>query len=438
MLKLFRKHGEFIRHVGVIVSGRSVAAVIGLIVTPIVARLFEPADFGTAASYLATAGVTATIASLRYEAALALPKEDKEAAEIAALAFRILPAFCVLLLLFIWIYEVAGAQWRPIELAGAWIWLLPVTVLAMGALDIQESWLARQRRFSAISRSVILDTSAGGIARIGFGYFLGSAPGGLIVGHLLGLAARLLSQGQSATKLFRDQVRSVDWIRLKSVAREYSDFARFNAPAGMLFSLGQNLPVLVFGVLFSPAMAGFFAMANRLSKLPVQIVSSSVRRVFLQKAATIQNSGRSLRRSFILTTVGLFALGTPPSLAVWLYGQPLLAWFLGARWHLAGQFLEITAPWLLAGWMAAPCNPVFIVLRRQESWLTLQVSVTVFRLSAFAIAYFLALNVSETLRLFVWFAVAGNLFIIATALMLIARHSPAGKQATTASLEDHS
>lgn len=130
---------------------------------------------------------------------------------------------------------------------------------------------------------------------------------------------------------------------MKQVAQRYSDFPKLNAPAAIIGSLGRNLPILLMGVMFTPVVAGFYAMANRLSRAPIEIVANSMRKVFLQKAAEIKNRGRSLRKAFLLATGELVILAIIPFGCVWLFGQPLLSWLLGVQWFEAGRYLEIMA-----------------------------------------------------------------------------------------------
>lgn len=408
-----RKHRDFIGQVGTIVSGRVVAAAVSLLLTPVVARLFSPTDFGIAAQFIALAGIAAQVASLRYEVAIALPKHEEEALRVAVLSFLVLPVTCLALAAVIAVFKGTGSTLGGLDHLGGWIWLLPPTVLLMSAQDVQESWLARNLRFGVVSKSVVLDVSVGQVTRISSGLATGSSVAGLLAGHLLGVVSRLVMQGRASTESLRAVFRRQDWPALREVAAKYSDFAKLNAPAGLLYSVTQNLPILLFGTMFSPAAAGFFAMANRLSKVPVQIVATSVRRVFLQKAARIQNQGGTLRRSFVLTSLGLLAMGALPTIALWFYGQPLLTWLLGANWHEAGRYLEIISPWVLSAWASAPCNAVFIVLRKQRLWLTLLVVTTIVRAGSFFVGGALDLGADTTLGLFVASSVGVHLLVMA-------------------------
>jgi O-antigen/teichoic acid export membrane protein len=413
-----RKHRTFIGQVGTIVSGRGIAAGIGLLLTPVVARLYSPDDFGLAALFFAIAAIAVQVASLKYESAIALPREDGEALRIATLSYRLVPASCVLLFVAIAVLQLAGSGAGRASQLGHWLWMLPLTVFLMAEQDVLESWLYRQLRFGVVSRSAVIDVSVAQGSRIAFGALGGSSVAGLIAGQLLGVVARLVVQGRAGWQSLAAAIRRAEPGTLRTVAARYSDFAKLSAPAALLNVSNQNLPVILFAAIFSPAVAGFFAMANRLTKAPIQIGSDSVRRVFLQRAARIHNEGRSLRRSYALTTGGLFAIGALPVLALALYGQPALTLLLGAKWSIAGHYAEIIAPWILTKWTSSASNPVFVILRRQRYWLLLHLVLTVVQLGAFAAGHLLGLGPDGTLRLFITIAVAGHLLTMAIAWSL--------------------
>jgi O-antigen/teichoic acid export membrane protein len=297
-------------------------------------------------------------------------------------------------------------------------------VLLLTMVTIQENWLARRRSFKVVAASMVVGTSVTGGARIGFGLATGSSVSGLIGGHMLGQICRLAVQKTANSEGLRATFQRIGWRQIWDIAVRYSDFPKLQAPAVLLTVATQQLPVVLFGVLFSPAVVGFYSMAERLLRAPIVLVARSVRRVFLQKAAEIGNRerSRSLGFAFLMTTGSLALLGAIPLVVLWFYGQPLATWLLGDRWSDAGRFLEIMAPWLYMIWITAPSNPVFIVLRKQRLWLILQIISTLLRLSTFGIAWLTAAGPEWTLAAFVAATATGNLAIIIVALVVIARH----------------
>lgn len=406
------RYADFVRDLATMMSGKTIAAAIALFTTPIVSRLFEPSDFGVAAVFASIIGITSNISSLSYTKAIVIPKLEDDALELMAFSFRVVLLFCLAFLFVVAMLRTFELDIAAFNLLGAWVWLLPLGTLMLSVIQMQEGWLTRRRSFGVISASLVAGNSIAAGSRITAGLSTGTSVYGLIVGQMLGILIRLASQWQWCRSALRVSCGRMGFASVRRVARKYRDFPLFDAPAGLVLALGQNLPILLFGSMFSPAVAGFFAMANRLSKVPVTIVGNAMRRVFLQRAAAINNSGRPIRRAFLLTIGGLVALGILPFTFVWYYGEPILTWLLGAKWSMAGRYLEIIAPWMFMLWIISPCNAVFMVLRRQGFWLGLQTILTILRLGAFGVAYFIQAGPEWTLGAFVFVTVIGSLLTL--------------------------
>jgi O-antigen/teichoic acid export membrane protein len=424
MRKFIAKHTEFIENVAIMISGKTLASAIGFFALPIVARLFSPSDFGVAAIFVSATGIVSSTASLRYGAALVLPRENFEALTLMAFTYRILFFVCVVLLMLIGAYEATGLKWAPLEMLGYWLWLLPLAVFFSNSIGIQENWLTRVKAFKITTASLAVGNIITSGARIAIGAISGSSVYGLITGYFFGLIVRTIMQ-QALSKIgWRNAFQSIDRETFRNIARQYSDFPKLNAPAGLLFSLGQQIPVIFLGVIFSPAIAGFYAMADRIFSIPLSIVATSMRQVFLQRAASVVRRNTNLRKAFLFTTCGLALLGALPFAGFWLFGQVLLTWALGDQWSEAGTYVEILSPWLFIVWVAVPCHPVLIVLRQQQYWLYLQLTMTALRLGSFGVAYMISAGPLWTLKAFVVVNVVGEVALILTVIFIISKSGP--------------
>jgi O-antigen/teichoic acid export membrane protein len=425
--KLLKRHREFIEHVAIMMSGKAISAIIALLTMPFVARLFIPDHFGVAAMFASIAGIVASTASLQYPQAIVLPKAEPEAASILAFAYRIVVSVCVLLLLLLVAYEGTGFEIKSLDLLAGWKWLLPFGVLLLASLFIQETWLTRRKQFRSISVSLVGRNAVTGGSRIAIGTLFGSSIAGLITGYLLGLLCQIVIQAYSAKDGIQRAFARTSISSMRAVAHKYSDFPKFNAPAGLVFALGQHLPILLFGAMFSPTVAGFYAMADRLCQVPVTVVANSVRRVFLQKAAEIRNRHGNLRKAYALSVSAMAAIGAGPFACLWYFGEPLSTWILGDNWLEAGRFLEIIAPWLFVSWSAAPCNAIFVVLRKQKFWLLLTIITTILRLLTFGFAYAVSASPEWTLTAYAIVSTIGSSTNIALAFVLVSQSRPTTK-----------
>ena len=107
-------------------TGNMIAQLIPLLITPILSRLFSVEEFGVFALYSSIATFFMVIAAGRYETAILLPKEDKDAVNILALSFLILTGLTLLVTAVVLIFPVADLFDTP-ELSDILIFL-PLTI----------------------------------------------------------------------------------------------------------------------------------------------------------------------------------------------------------------------------------------------------------------------------------------------------------------------
>lgn len=220
--------------------------------------------------------------------------------------------------------------------------------------------------------------------RISLGGVWGTSVWGLVIPYIAGILIRLGILIRAAL-YNNDDFKQPSSISV--MAREYSEFPKYNLPAGLLRALSDNLPVLVFAPFFGAAAAGLYAMADRLIKVPLMMGAMSVRRVYLQRASTIMHRGGNLENSYRRITGYLVLLGLPPMLLLMIAGEPILKLLLGEQWAQAGVFVEILSPLLYLMLISRPATALIDLLRQQRLWLKLQMGSSLFRVIIMLLAW---------------------------------------------------
>src|SRR5690606_6740060 len=164
-----------------LMTGTTLAQALPIALSPLLSRLYAPDDFGVLGLYMAVCAILSVLAAGRYEIAILQPKDDNEAANVAALAVVITLGTAIalwLVVLFFW-DDIIAASNSP-EL-GRWLYLLPASVLLTGLYQILNYWNNRQKRFKqlAISRAVQSAGAVGTQCALGFPH---GASSGLIAG----------------------------------------------------------------------------------------------------------------------------------------------------------------------------------------------------------------------------------------------------------------
>lgn len=413
-----QRNKTFINNIGTLLTGTLIARFISFLVVPIVARLFSPTDFGVAALFVAFTLTLVPLSTLQYENAIILPKDKAEANFLSQLAFVVLMLFCLSLSLLIVFTELIGPQMPWLDTLDGWAYVLPVSIGLVGLSRIMGSWNIRMARFKIQAVADISQTTTMASIRIATGIASGSSVSGLNIGYLLSVFVRCAILGYHFPKsIFQNMFGNVHLLR--QTAKDYRDFPYYSTPTNFITVLSSRLPIIFLAYLFSPAIVGFYAIGNRLLGIPAEIIRKSVGQTYLQKASTINQTGRSILSSLIKTTIALSLAGLPLCILLMVAGEELLVTLLGEKWRQAGIFAEILAPWLFTMILTGPANSVYKILRKQALLLKLQTITFAGRLAVFLIAFLATLNSVNTLFLFMIVSVLGNLLLLLNALFIL-------------------
>jgi O-antigen/teichoic acid export membrane protein len=138
------------------------------------------------------------------------------------------------------------------------------------------------------------------------------------------------------------------------------------------------LPVILFGVFFSPAVIGFYALALRLLQAPMVLLGSAISQVFHEKAATARLEG-TLSELVRITFRKLVSIGVFPILVTGVFAVELFGFVFGEKWVEAGLYAAILSPWLSLMFVSSPISILTAVIDLQRFSLTFNSLIFIFR-----------------------------------------------------------
>jgi O-antigen/teichoic acid export membrane protein len=118
-----------VRGVSVLVGGTVGAQVIMVLAAPVLTRLYTPQDFGLLAVFAALLSIVVVVASLRYELAIPLPHDDREAAALLVLSLLIVFAVAALSAIPILLYRHAITGLLNMPRLADYLYLVPMGTL---------------------------------------------------------------------------------------------------------------------------------------------------------------------------------------------------------------------------------------------------------------------------------------------------------------------
>ena len=326
----------FSRGVFILLSGSIIAQVIPFLVSPFLTRLFSPSSFAWFALLMAVFNPLSYLVCGRYDVAMMLPAEEKQAIGLAYLSWLFAAIIFVLSGIFA-VLHFNGA-WTSMIPAG-WntiILLMPFMLLFTGIYQPMNYLLQRKEKHRLLSITKIAQTGSVALLSLLFGYL--ALPHGLLSAYALGwllLAIWSVLFFYQSTALALPSFRELE---LRALARQYRDFPLFNMPAGVIHALTIALPVFCFNHFFPGDDAGYFSFSRQILIAPVGLIANSFSQVYFEKFATAWREKQSFKPMFFRMARPLVFFALLILLPVALLGPFLFSVFFGEHWGRAGEF----------------------------------------------------------------------------------------------------
>lgn len=339
-------------------TGTALAQAIPLLLSPVLARLYAPGEFGLLALYLGMVSIISVAAGGRYEAAILLPRMNAHAVHVAVLSG-------VLMLVTFVVCALACSVFVPYFSANMIYYSLPFAVVFVALYGLFDRYNNRHRNYKLMAIQRLLKTVVEGIVAIALGAAL-HIEAGLVVGAICGYLLSSLVMLFVFVRSARSDLRSISQRKVWVLARKYINFPKYNMPHALLNSFSINAPFFLIPFFFSEAVVGFYAFGLRIIQAPLTVLAASVSNVLAQEMADAHAHGKSLNAIFRDQIVNILVLSLP-LLPALLLAPPIFAFTFGEEWRLAGEYVRILTPYLILNFIAAPFAIVPQIFNRQET-----------------------------------------------------------------------
>jgi len=355
-LRSIFKKTEFSRNVITLMTGTAIAQAIPVAVSPILTRLYSPQDFGVFAVYFSVSSILSVIATGRYEQVVMLPQDDEDAADVVVLSLIVATLFSLILLAIVavWNTPITALLGNP-EIS-RWLYLIPFSVLSMGAYNTFNYWLNRKKRFNSMSTNRIMQGSITASGQLALGYG-GAGSAGLIGAFVAGWLPAIFF----AAKTYDYKAYPFRLSSIIAHAKLYRDYPGVSAPGALLDCASVQAPVFFLTRGYEAATVGFFSLAMRAVSAPSSIISASIGQVYFQKISVLvyNNPGEILSEIF-RTVKKLAAIAVVIFLPFIFLGSEIFGFVFGEKWRIAGEYVKIISPALLIRFIVSPLSTIFL------------------------------------------------------------------------------
>jgi O-antigen/teichoic acid export membrane protein len=409
----------FVRNVATMLVGNVTAQAVTLLAALVVTRLYTPIDFGVMTYITAIIGICSVFSCMQYENAIVLPKEEGKALNVFVLCILCVSMISLLLVLIAYLWRESLPDLVVKPWLGPWLWFIPVGVFVQGLFVSLSNISIRKKEFTSLSFANVISSISTALIKIVPGIFLGTSIFWLISGNIGGLLVSVVLLFGSF--LHRDLAKIRRFVKRSDIfaaAKEYSNFPQYAILTGLLNSLSQNLPILLFANYFSQDIVGYYGLANSILRKPISLMGDSLSKVYRQKAAELQYEGRKLRNSMVKTTLGLFGIGIIPFGLLTVFGSSIFSIVFGENWATAGLYAQILAPWLFLLFINPPATQVIIVKQKLQFNFLFNTTAVILRAASIVIGYHLSPQVWIAVSIFSGCGVMLNIFYIWYAFLM--------------------
>lgn len=414
MISRFRKftsRSYFLKSFLLLAGSSALAQVVNLLGYPIIARLYNPAEFGVLAAYTSIIGICSSFTTGQYELAIPTVEKKAQAHQLVVLSFVVSVLFASLVTILIIIVRIVNFPAYENVFNSEFIWLIPISIVLINGYTILSTYFIKIRNVKIIFKTKLSQVVSKNITQILGGILFSSKELFLILGVILSQSTGLFSLIRHYIRQFPNRIRAcnLDVITrdLYIYAIRYRNYPLYLIPSRLLNKGGLELPVLFFSISYGSSFTGYFSMANQLVLLPFGVVMQSLSKSYINEFADKFNSSPLSALEFYQKFHKKILIYTfLPCVILSAIVEPLILTFLGVNWKVASQM----APYLVIfGYFQlvySTISQTLNVVNRQRLQLKWNLSRVLAVLVLFAFCHYSSVSEFNTFRMYIFTMVA--------------------------------
>ena len=358
------KSQSFSRDVVTLASVPLVSQVLGILLMPILTRMYAPEAFGLAALFGSIIVIPAVFSTMGYHYAIVLPKNNSLAKIVLLLCFcSIIFITGISFVVTVFMQDIIALKLNAPSLIN-YLWLAPAFVFLHGVFMALRFWKARFRHFSNLSLARVSEILGKKVYQISSGVLgftsFGSLIYALLIANILKCLVLMRSLNIGAISFTRRT-----YLKLIAVALRYKKFPQFNVGSELLNRLPAVVISIFFVKYFGPDTLGYYGLSLMVLSLPSALVVGSIIEAFIPRAAVAKHSNRHaelLEKVY----VPLVEIATFPFIILGIFSDKLFPFVFGPEWIQAGIISQILVIKIVFEVIFSPSLALIDIINRQE------------------------------------------------------------------------
>ena len=158
----------------------------------------------------------------------------------------------------------------------------------------------------------------------------------------------------------------VPFRTLKKELSKYKEYLTIGTPSTLLDVISLYTLVPLLAILYNPATAGVFVLAQRLLQTPMGIISRSVSDYFYREITSAKQKGFTTTSLYLKSACLMFLTGSFMIICAIIISPVIFNTFFDSSWDNSVKLIPILAPWILLGFTVSPLSRLVFAFNSQK------------------------------------------------------------------------
>jgi O-antigen/teichoic acid export membrane protein len=355
------KKSAFVRNISTLFIGSVLAQLVPLILSPFISRVFSADDVAVFGLYTSVLGVLSVIASLRYDMAIVVPRDEKDSEAILVLSILLSVIVAGVLFIVQYFFGSYFVEFLGNDRFAFWIQIVPLALMIIGFYQALNYYLIRRKMFIASALNKVAQRSSEGAGNLITG--LSHVPAGLIISDLLGRFFALLVSLFQIRKTLPSLIK-VKFPALKKVAKEFKHYPLNLGPSSLANAASLNFPLFYISSAYTSSITGFFNFMRFVLSAPISFIGQNISQVFLERIAGKVRADQPILHDILRLTLVLLGFSVLFMLPIAVFGSDIFSLLFGEEWREAGLFAQIMTISFFFKFVVSPLSPALVAINR--------------------------------------------------------------------------
>lgn len=351
---------QMLRNVTKISSGTMLGQAISIVTLPIFTRLYGATVIGYWTLFTSVAVIVNAFSDLGLSNAIMMDDEGEQSEKLFSVITTI--SFIISLIVGVGYFVIKSVTPDPSGLHPLFYSIvLFVLIFTQQQVNVCYNWLNKKKQYNILMKNPIINNVSVAVIAIPLG-LMGFTKYGYYIGLVLGQVFTLFHMRRYLPRIFFDfKFRDHFYV-----IRSHLTYVKFQMPTYLVAQVKNQAPVFFIRSFFGVEILGYYSVCMRVLNIPVNLLASSIGKVYYQTAAEMKKKGQEVGDFTFRNIKRAMYVAIAPMVVIMSFGDIVCTLFLGNDYVITGNLSRIIVFMTFFQFLMMATQGITIVLEKQQ------------------------------------------------------------------------